>query len=707
MGRYAPETLDFFFKPRSIAVIGASRTPGRPGYTLVENLRAAYGGEIYPINTQVDSIAGLKAYPSVMDVPGNIDLAVILIPAEQAVSAVRQCAEKNVAAVIVEASDFAEIGPLGKLRQDEITRIARDAKMRLWGPNCLGVIDTRSQVVTTYMPLRDVKPGRVSLVTQSGALAGAVLLQIHEGRVFSFNKVCSIGNKADVDETDLLEYLGQDPDTRVIAMYLESINDGKRFIELARAVSLEKPIIILKSGHTALGTSASLSHTASLTGDDRVVDAAFSDAGIIRVHDIGEFLTVTKAFDRLYDRTAGRRVAVVCTTGAGGVLAADQIDSHDLSIASLSESTLARLHEQFPSWLQPNQPVDVSPTMMKIGPNRALQYAASAVLADDGVDALLVQTFGLPATAQFDPSAFSEVVLKSGKPCVAWLYGLKAYLDPWRQALEENGIPVMPDLRSAARALQCLALWNEYRSAQIAHRVQFPVQVDCKTSATPQSAIKITSVADAFALLRSHGIPVAQTEVSNDPETVVSIAARIGYPVVVKAADLSLQHKSDIGAVKLNIRSAQSARDAVAAVRRVLPDGASQSIVVQQMVKPGLEVIVGGVRDPQFGPVVICGLGGIWVEILKDTVLRLAPITEERALSMLQELRAFPILAGGRGQPALDIGSIARVIVAVGRIMLEHPNVRSLDINPFVAYPDGEGGCAIDVLIDLYPCAVS
>src|SRR5688572_22810575 len=330
MARPDSTSLRCFFEPKSIAVIGASRTPGRPGHTLVENLHKAFSGRIYPINKEAGEIAGLPAFASVAEVPGEVELAVVLVPAESVAPAMLSCAAKGVRGVVVEAADFAEIGPEGRKRQTQIAEIARKAGMRLWGPNCLGVIDTRSGVITTYQPLRDVVPGHTSLITQSGALAGAVLAQVHEARTFAFNKVCSIGNKADVDECDLLDYLACDPTTKVIGMYLESINEGRRFFDLARRLSKEKPIVVLKSGCTPLGVAASLSHTASLAGDDRVVEAAFAQAGIIRVGDIGEFLSVTKAFDRLHQRRAGKRVAIVCTTGAGGVLAADQLGLHGL-----------------------------------------------------------------------------------------------------------------------------------------------------------------------------------------------------------------------------------------------------------------------------------------------------------------------------------------------------------------------------------------
>lgn len=682
MARPDRTSLRCFFEPKSIAVIGASRTPGRPGHTLVENLRKAFSGRIYPINKEAGEIAGLPAFASVAEVPGEVDLAVVLVPAESVAPAMLNCAAKGVRGVVVEAADFAEIGPEGRKRQTQIAEIARKAGMRLWGPNCLGVIDTRSGVITTYQPLRDVVPGHTSLITQSGALAGAVLAQVHEARTFAFNKVCSIGNKADVDECDLLDYLAGDPTTKVIGMYLESINDGRRFFDLARRLSREKPIIVLKSGRTPLGVAASLSHTASLAGDDRVVEAAFAQAGIIRVGDIGEFLSVTKAFDRLHERRAGKRVAIVCTTGAGGVLAADQLGLHGLQLAQLSKTTMARLHEQFPAWLEPNQPLDISPTMMKIGPNRALQYAASVVLEDDNVDALLLQTFGLPATASFDAAALAGLIAGKGKAAVAWLYGVRTYLEPWSAALEAGGLPVMPDLRSAARALQALASWSQPGSAP-------------QASAAPREpAIAVQSlpgIADAFALLQRYGVPAARGIPAADAESAARAAQKIGRPVAVKLADMRIAHKSEMGGVRLDLRSADEVRTAAAGMRGPL--------YVQEMVPPGLEMIISARRDPQFGPVVMCGLGGLWVEVLRDVAIRLAPIDEDEAARMLKQLKAFALLAGSRGQEARDSGLLARALVGLSQCIADHPRIATIEVNPFILWP--RGGSAVDVVIEM------
>jgi len=682
MQRPDSASLRCFFEPKSIAVIGASRTPGRPGHTLVENLRKAFGGRIYPINKEAGEIAGLPAFASVADVPGEVDLAVVLVPAESVTPAVLSCATKGVRGVIVEAADFAEIGPEGRQRQARIAEIARNAGMRLWGPNCLGVIDARSGVITTYQPLRDVVPGHTSLITQSGALAGAVLAQVHEARTFAFNKVCSIGNKADVDECDLLEYLAGDPTTKVIGMYLESINDGRRFVELASRLTREKPVIVLKSGRTPLGVAASLSHTASLAGDDRVVDAAFAQAGILRVGDLGEFLSVMKAFDRLHQRRAGKRVAIVCTTGAGGVLAADQLGLHGLELAHLSKATMARLHEQFPAWLEPNQPLDISPTMMKIGPNRALQYAASVVLEDDNVDALLLQTFGLPATASFDAAALASLIAGKGKAAVAWLYGVRSYLEPWTVALEAGGLPVMPDLRSAARALQAVASWSRPGSTPQA----------CASPREPANAVRsLPDVADAFALLQRYGVPVARGIQAVDAESAARAAQKIGRPVAVKIADMRIAHKSEMGGVRLNLRSADEVRAAATGMPGLL--------YVQEMVPPGLEMIISARRDPQFGPVVMCGLGGLWVEILRDVAMRLAPIDQEEAARMLRELKAFPLLAGARGQAAGDTILLARALVGLSQCIAENPAIATIEVNPFILRQDG--GSAVDVVIEM------
>lgn len=699
MGRPDTQSVRCFFEPRSIAVIGASRTPGRPGHTLVENLRTSFSGRVYPINTQADEIAGLKAYPNVSAIPDEVDLVVVLVPAESVPEAVNDCARKGARGVIVEASDFAEIGPEGRRRQAEITETARRAGMRLWGPNCMGVIDARSGVITTYQPLRDVVPGHTSLITQSGALAGAVLAHVHEARVFAFNKVCSIGNKADVDECDLLEYLETDPTTKVIALYLESINDGHRFFEISRRLTPKKPIIVLKSGRTPLGVAASLSHTASLAGDDRVVDAAFAEAGIIRVGDIGELLSVTKTFDRLHERHAGKRVAVVCTTGAGGVMAADQLGLHGLEIARLTKDTMARLYEQFPPWLEPDRPLDISLTMMKVGPNRALGYATQVVLEDENVDGLLLQTFGLPATASFDPAALAAIIRKSGKTAVAWLYGRREYLEPWSQALEAGDLPVMPDLRAAARALQATADWAAHK-ALAANEPQASNGHDRRAPRHQSSALtSVPSISEAFALLRRYGVPAANGKAVDDPEGAVRAASQMGGAVAIKLADMRIAHKSELGGVRLGLKSSDDVRAAAVELTNLARNVVDAPIYVQAMVPLGLELIISARRDPQFGPVVMCGLGGLWVEVLDDIAIRLAPVGETEAMRMVSELKAYPLLKGARGQQPRDVGCLVRAIMGLSNLITDHPAIRTIEVNPFILH--AHGGAAVDVVIQV------
>jgi len=697
MMRPPVSSLDCFFKPSSIAVIGASRTPGRPGYTLVENLKQSYRGRVFPVNAQANEIAGLPAFRTVDAIPDEVELAVVLLPAAQVPEAVRQCAAKGVKGVVVEAADFAEIGPAGKALQDDITAVSLDAGMRLWGPNCLGVIDTQTRVVTTYQPLRNVQPGRVSLVTQSGSLAGAVLAQIHEGKIFSFNKVCSIGNKADVNETDLLEYLGDDPTTEIIAMYLESITDGRRFIELSRRIAAKKPIIVLKSGRTALGVTASLGHTASLAGNDDIVDAAFAEAGIVRVGDIGDFLSVVKAFDRLHRRRAGSRIAVVCSTGAGGVLAADQLGLHGLTFAKLSSATMARLYETFPDWLKPDQPLDISPTMMKLGPDKALQTAVDTVLADDGVDALLLQTFGLPATASFTPADLAAIAAKHNKAAVAWLYGTREFLEPWSRTFDENNLPVLADLRSAALCLKTLADWKRVVSRPQSAGARVAGE-KARVSGGVREDSDLRTLAGHFRLLESYGIGVAPGQSALTAGDAKKSAATLGYPVALKTADLAIQHKTEAGGVRLKLHTGDEVLNAAAQILDRLPGA---GLYVQKMMSGDHEVIISGLRDPQFGPVVMVGLGGLWVEAFKDVVFGLAPLDETAAKALVEKLRAYPVLTGLRGRPPADIKALATAVASVGRLMCDCDQIGGVEINPFLLGPMGAGGHAVDVVITL------
>ncbi|MBN1653693.1 MAG: CoA-binding protein [Deltaproteobacteria bacterium] len=447
-----------FFEAKTVALIGASDRATRPGYHLFSNMNAGFGERLYPVNPKLVEIEGRRCYPTILDVPSEIDLAVVFIPARSVPEALEQCAKKGISRVIIESGGFAEAGPEGVALQQKCLQIARNAEMRLWGPNCMGLINVIQKKVLSFMRShwRDsFIPGTVSLVVQSGMLSAGFLAYVLADSPFGLSKVASIGNKVDVDETELLEYLVDDPDTGVIALYLESLERGRRFFELCR--STDKPIIALKAGRTDLGAQAARSHTASLAQNDEILDAAFRHAGVVRVYDFRELFDVARAFGAWNAPATGRkRVAVLTFSGGAAVLAADSLSDYGMQIATLSESAVAELKKVFPEWMEPANPVDLYPAIERSGPAQALQQALEAVVQDPAVDAVYIHTISGIYTEGADFERIATIARRLEKPLVLWNMGDAAMVAEIRRKLEALGIPVLDEINRGVRALAAL-----------------------------------------------------------------------------------------------------------------------------------------------------------------------------------------------------------------------------------------------------------
>ena len=694
--------LDAFFAPQSVAVIGASRDPEKLGYAVLANLKeGGYSGRLYPVNPRAGEILGLKAYPSVLDVHGPIDLAVVVIPYPLVPAALEQCGQKEVQAVVVISAGFREAGREGLEREIELLETARRYGLRLIGPNCLGVIDTTTPLNATFaagMP----PAGPMAFMSQSGALGTAVLDMAMAGRI-GFSKFASLGNKADVSEIDLLEAWGNDPDSRVILIYVEGLPDGQRFIEVARKVTRHKPVVAIKSGVTVSGSRAVSSHTGSLAGSEAAYKAAFRQAGVIRATSMEALFDYARAF-AYQPPLKGERIGIVTNAGGPGILATDALEYAGLEIPRLSRETVESLEAYLPGAASAANPVDV------LGDALADRYehAVRLVLNDPNVDGLLVIVTP-QAMTEIEKTAgvVGQMAQEADKPVLGCFMG-EARIEAGIKVLRRYGVPNYPFPERAAAAL---AAMNVYRREQ--ERPIFEPELYTTRPAQVQElfdhvrAEGRVSIGDAEAreILEAYGFPIPTSRLAKTAEEAVEIAEEIGYPVVLKIASPDILHKTDIGGVKLNLRSPDDVRDAFELMayraERYVPGARLWGCLVQQMVSGGREVLLGMSRDPQFGPLVAFGLGGIYVEALKDVAFRVAPFSRQEAEEMIREIRSYPLLEGVRGEPPADHGAMVDALLRISQLATDFPEIMELDINPLVVFEEGRGAVAIDMRLVL------
>jgi acetyltransferase len=699
--------LDPLFSPRAVAVVGATRTPGTVPNDLFRNLiDSDYQGIAYPVSPGAESIRGVRTHRYVVDIEGEVDLAVIVFPSSVAHLALEQCGEKGVKSCIIISAGFREVGGAGVEREERIREIATRHGIRVVGPNCLGAINTDPAVRLNASFARKMPDaGSIAFLSQSGALCTAVL-DYARGRHIGFSKFISFGNKADIDEVDLIRYLARDEATSVILMYLEEIRDGRRLLEAAREVIREsgKPILAIKSGRTEAGASAAASHTGSLAGRDEVADAIFRQAGILRCG------TIVEMFNRaiaLADqpRPGGDGIAIITNAGGPGVMAADAVTDEGLALASFSDTTAAALRKALPKTANTKNPVDV------IGDARSDRYRAAldATLADPAVRAALVI---LTPQSMTDIDAIADEVVRArtesadGKPVYASFMG-EADVGPGVNALRHAGVPhyglpeEMADACAAAR-----------RVARILERDDAPPPP--VTDADPDRARAILTEAaaagrthlpepEAAEVLRAYGLPVLPSRVATSADGAAASAGELGFPVAMKIVSPDIIHKSDAGGVILNVTDAGAARAAyeriVSQAREHTPDAEIRGVTVQPMAEEGTEIILGATRDAVFGPVLLLGLGGTFVEIFRDVAFRAAPLLARDADEMLAELRGRPLLEGARGRPPADVAALRDCLRRLSALAADCPEVKELDMNPVIVYPEGRGAVVADARI--------
>ena len=699
-----------FFAPNGIAVIGASRDPDKLGYAVMRNLTQAgggYRGPIYPVNPRADEVMGLRCYPDIRAVPDPVELAVLIIPAALAPRVIESCGQRGIKAAVVITGGFREVGPAGAQLEAALVENARRYGMRIMGPNCIGVVDTATPINTTIVP--GMPPaGHIAFMSQSGALCGSIIDWTIGNRI-GFSRLLSIGNEADINETDLLPFLAADDNSRVIALYLEDIKGGPAFVAALRNAAARKPILALKTGRTDSGRVATASHTGALAGVHAAFRAACKQTGVVEVEREQALFNgaVALAYQPL---PAGNRIAIVTNAGGPAAVAADAFEAAGLRLARTSPATQAALRGFLHPDAQLGGPVDM------LGGADAAQFqsAVAAVLADPAVDGVLamlvpqVLSKPLAIVAALDAAARSQA--QPAKPLLACLMG-KASVEAAHAAAHAVELPPYTFPEDAVEAFSILcrrAQWVKRSSETVDQRIG---ETGAAQKLTASVALAAAQVAGRKALdptaardlLTAYDITTPQEALATTSEEAAGRAAQIGFPVAMKLVSPDILHKTEVGGVILNVADARAARAAfttlIERARAAQPSARVHGVQIQQMVRGGQEVIVGVKRDPTFGPLVMFGLGGIYVEILADVSFRLAPLTAADAWEMLAEVRSAKLLAGVRGAPPADRAALVEAIVRIGQLAADHPQIAELDINPLLVLGEGQGVVAVDARI--------
>ena len=696
--------LDAFFQPKSVAIIGASATPGKLGYTVLANvIVSGYKGNIYPINPGATEIYGHKSYASVLDLPETPDLGVIVIPYQHVPAALRDCGVKGMPAVVIITAGFREASVEGAEREQEVIEIAKQYGIRIIGPNCLGLIDTYTPINATFAAGTPPQ-GSIAFMSQSGALQTAILDWSLATKDLAFSKFVSLGNKADVSEIDLMEAWADDPQSRVILAYVEGVPSGQKFMKVAREVSRKKPILMLKSGVTEAGSRAVSSHTGSLAGSEAAYDAAFFQSGILRMNTLQELFDNARAFAN-QPLLKGDRIAIITNAGGPGILATDMLERRGMQLARFDRTTTEALNAVLPEAASAHNPVDV------LGDARAERYAKAIeiVAKDPNVDGMLCIVTPQAMTEIVETAnAIGQLVKDLDKPILGAFMG-EARAKAGEDVLASYKIPNYKFPEQAAGAFAAMRDYRIARERPDAEYVTFDVDQDAVketfAKVRAEGRVQIGEL-EAQAVGKAYGIRLPGSQLAETADQAIEIANQFGYPVVLKIASPDILHKTDVGGVKVGLRTAADVRDAfdliVYRALRYVPDARIWGCLVQEMVATdGMEVLVGMSRDAQFGPLVTFGLGGILVEALKDVTFRVAPFGRQDAEEMLDEIRAHSLLRGVRGRPPADREALTETLLRIGQLVTDFPEIVEMDINPLMVYEQGRGAIALDMRLVL------
>jgi acetyl coenzyme A synthetase (ADP forming)-like protein len=683
--------LDALLKPRSIAVVGASRRPDTIGFQILDNLiRNGFNGALYPVNPNAPVIHSIKAYPSVSTIPDPVDLAVIVVRKQFVLEVAEECGRKGVKGLVVITAGFAEVGGEGVAREQKLVEIVKRYGMRMVGPNCMGVLNTDPAVsmLATFAPSMPPR-GSVAIVSQSGAL-GQSILDYAEELGIGIHQFVSVGNKPDVSGNDLLEYWAGDPNVRAILMYLESFGNPKRFFRIAKALTRVKPIFVVKAGRTAAGARAASSHTAALAGTDLAADVLMQQSGVIRAQSVEELFDYAMAFPRL-PVPRGNRVAIISNAGGPAIILADACEAHGLRVVELAPETQQAIRRRVPDEATVRNPVDL------IASAKAETYreVLTLVLQDPDID-IVIASFIPPLGIQARDVAVAireAAATRKDIPLIAVLLG-RSGVPAGLKELVDAGIPAYVFPESAVRALGALEryrLWLERPEGAVqsfaADRVAAAAIIE---GARRAGRAKLTE-GESLAMLDAYGIPTAPWKVVDSPDEAARAASAMGFPVALKVMSAAIVHKSDVGGVVVGLASEAEVRSGYARMLERVRERAGvpvEAVLVQKMIEGGRETIVGSTRDAKAGPLVMFGLGGLFVEVLEDVTFRVHPVTDIDAREMVRGIRGYKLLEGVRGETSVDLVALEEIVQRVSQMVGDHEAILEMDVNPLVAFPD-------------------
>lgn len=690
--------LNYLFNPRSVAVVGASREAKKVGFAVLNNLiRYKYEGVIYPINPSATDILGVKAYPSLAKIGEDVDLAVISIPAKFVAESIKDCAKANVKAVVVLSAGFKEIGHEGIKLEQEMLKIASDNGIRIMGPNCLGVINTSNNMNASFAADMLAK-GKTALFSQSGALGVAIMDWALEYN-FGFSKFISLGNKSDLNEVDFLEYFITDDETDIILGYIEDVVEGRRFIDIAKKATKVKPVILIKSGGTEAGARAASSHTGALAGSETAFNAAFKQTGVMRATGIQELFDTALAFSG-GKLPKGERLLIITNAGGPGIIAADTSDKLKIKLPQMTKETIDAIADLLPSNASLYNPVDI------IGDATSERYkiVIEKAISDPNVDGIFVL---LTPQAMTDVENIADIVINTSKetdkPIISSFVGGKRVKDAVAK-MKQHSIPTFSYPEIAINAYRKLCDFHHWKSI----KEEEVTTINANKEATRKLIDELINIGrtevgedPAMKILANYGFTFPERALAQSAIEAGVIAERIGFPVVMKISSPDILHKTDVGGVKLNINSALVAEDAFKEITtnatRFMPDAYIEGVMIYEMIKGGKEVILGVSYDRTFGHMIMVGLGGIYVEVLKDVAFRIAPVGYKEAGEMINDIRSIALLRGARGEKPADIDAVIDSIVRVSNLITDFPEIRELDINPILVM--NKGAFALDARI--------
>ena len=694
--------FDNFFCPRSVAIIGASREEGKVGNTIVENMiNSGYKGKLFLINPRADKIHNIKCYKSILDTPIDTDLVIIVIPSKYVSKVIEQCAEKNTKWAIIISAGFKESGIKGAKMEKRLIEKAKYYGIRILGPNCLGIINSNCPINASFSPNMP-KKGVIGFISQSGALGTAILDWARTNKI-GLSKFVSLGNKADISENDLLEDWADDDKTKVITVYMEGVKNGKDFLRISSKVSKKKPVVIIKAGNTNAGAKAVSSHTGTLAGSSKAYDAAFKQAGVIRAKTIKDLFNYAIALSN-QPLPKGKRIAIITNAGGPGIMATDACEENNITMANLKSETIDKLKEFLPETASFYNPIDV------LGDALADRYRKTleVVIKDKNIDAILILLTPQAMTQSLKTAmSIIEVVEKTKKKMPVFTsfmggFEVKKGID----LLMRKGIPNFDIPEEAVYTLKVLMYYSDWISKKTDPIVEFDVNEKkvkeifdiCRND----GRLELGEI-ESREILKAYKIDVPKAELARDVNEAKKITRKIGYPVVLKIVSPVILHKTDVGGIKIGIENEKELEEnydqILWNVKKHMPDAKIRGILVQEMIKSKKETIIGMNRDPQFGPVVMFGLGGIYVEILKDVSFRIAPISRKVAKEMVEEIKTINLLKGTRGEKPSDIESIIEILIRFSQLVTDFPEIIEMDINPLFVKERGKGSIAGDARI--------